>query len=59
MSTGLHAVSIRVRLIALGVLVLSTPLYRKRMVDSKPESNMANDERQGAATPQPDEVVPS
>jgi hypothetical protein len=45
--------------LALVVLVKSTHLHRKGVVGSKPGSNMADDERKGAATPHPDEAVPS
>ncbi len=45
--------------LALIVLFLSTYLHRTRATGSKPGSNIADDERQGAATPHPDEVVPS
>jgi predicted MFS family arabinose efflux permease len=45
--------------LALVVLVKSTHLHRKGVVGSKPGSNMADDERQGAATLHLDEAVPS
>jgi hypothetical protein len=45
--------------LALVVLALSTHLHRKRIGGSKPGSNMADDERPGRATLQPDEFVPS
>lgn len=44
---------------ALALLFLSTHLYRKRAVGSKPGSGLADDERQGGARPPLDEVVRS
>lgn len=45
--------------LALIVLFLSMLLHRTRATGSKPGSNMADGERQGGATPHPDEAVPS
>jgi predicted MFS family arabinose efflux permease len=45
--------------LALGVLVLSTHLHRKRAAGSKPGGSLADEERQGGARPPLDEAVPS